>query len=83
MTGPRDKLGPDDVDPEIVFAEVEIARAREAVAQSITALEQEIARTFDWREWIRRRPYLVVAGAFAVGALLGSLRIGRDKPGKR
>jgi hypothetical protein len=81
MTGPRDKLGPDDVDPEILFAEAEIARAREAVAESITALEQEISRTLDWREWMRRRPYLGVAGAFAVGALLGSrFGFGRDKP---
>jgi ElaB/YqjD/DUF883 family membrane-anchored ribosome-binding protein len=81
MTGPRDKLGPEDIDPEILFAEVEIARAREAVAQSITALEQEISRTLDWREWMRRRPYLAVAGAFTVGALLGSLLgFGRDKP---
>jgi ElaB/YqjD/DUF883 family membrane-anchored ribosome-binding protein len=70
----------DEVDPEIVFAEAEIARAREAVAQSITALEQEIARAFDWREWIRRGPYVAVAGAFAVGALLGSiLGSGRHK----
>jgi len=81
MTGPRDKLGPEDIDPEILFAEVEIARAREAVAQSITALEQEISRTLDWREWMRRRPYLAVAGAFTIGALLGSLLgFGRDKP---
>ena len=81
MTGPRDKLGPEDIDPEILFAEVEIARAREAVAQSITALEKEISRTLDWREWMRRRPYLAVAGAFTVGALLGSLLgFGRDKP---
>ena len=80
MTGPRNKLDPDDVDPEIVFAEAEIGRAREAVAESITALEKEIARTFDWRQWIKRRPYLAVAGAFAVGALLGSrLGIGRAK----
>ncbi len=79
MTGPRDKLGPDDVDPEILFAEAEIARAREAVAESITALEQEISRAFDWREWVRRKPYLAVAGALAVGALLGSLSFGRDK----
>ena len=81
MTGPRDKLAPDDVDPEILFAEAEIARAREAVAESITALEREISRTLDWREWMRRRQYLAVAGAFAVGALLGSLLgFGRDKP---
>jgi ElaB/YqjD/DUF883 family membrane-anchored ribosome-binding protein len=66
-------MGADEIDPEIVFAEAEIARAREAVTQSITALEHEIARAFDWREWMRRRPYLAVAGAFAVGALLGSI----------
>jgi ElaB/YqjD/DUF883 family membrane-anchored ribosome-binding protein len=80
MTRARDRMPADEVDPEIVFAEAEIARAREAVAQSITALEQEIARAFDWREWIRRGPYVAVAGAFAVGALLGSiLGSGRHK----
>lgn len=64
--------GPDARDPEIARAEAEIAKARESVAESITALQREISRTFDWRDWIRRSPILAVAAAFAFGALLGS-----------
>lgn len=66
----------DGRDPELVHAEAEIARARESVAESITALQREISRTLDWRDWIRRRPILAVAAAFAVGALLGGRRGG-------
>ena len=58
-------------DPEIVRAEAEIARTREAVALSVVALQKEISRTLDWRERIRQRPLLAVALAFGAGALLG------------
>jgi hypothetical protein len=58
-------------DPEIVRAEAEIARTRETVAESVLALQKEISRTLDWREWIRQRPVLAVALAFGAGALLG------------
>lgn len=63
-------------DPEIVRAEAEIARARDEVASSVAALQQEISRTLDWRDWIGRRPILAVALAFGVGALLGGWRPG-------
>jgi hypothetical protein len=58
-------------DPEIVRAEAEIARTRETVAESVLALQKEISRTLDWREWVRQRPVLAVALAFGAGALLG------------
>ncbi len=61
-------------DPEILRAEAEIARSREAVALSVVALQDEISRTLDWREWIRRKPLLAVALAFGAGALLGGWR---------
>jgi ElaB/YqjD/DUF883 family membrane-anchored ribosome-binding protein len=70
-------------DPEIVRAEAEIARTREAVAQSVTALQQEISRTLDWREWVRRRPFLAVAVALGAGALLGYLQPTNCDPKRR
>lgn len=79
MTDPHDKQSPDEVEPEIRRAEAEIERARESVFRSITALERQISQTFDWREWIRRRPFWAMAGAFGVGALLGSLGGGRRR----
>ena len=59
-------------DPEIVHAEAAIAKTREKVAFSVVALQREISRTLDWREWIRQRPVLAVVVAFGAGALLGS-----------
>jgi len=61
-------------DPEILRAEAEIARARAAVTEKLMALQRELTRTFDWREWIRERPMTAVAAAFGVGVLLGSWR---------
>jgi len=63
-------------DPEILRAEAEIARTREVVALSVAALQKEISRTLDWREWIHRRPLLTLALAFGAGALLGGWRPG-------
>jgi hypothetical protein len=57
--------------PELVEAEQEIARTRERVSQSVLALRQAVARQTDWREWVRRRPLLFVAGAFALGVIWG------------
>lgn len=79
MTVAPDDNSSDGRDPEIARAEAEIARARESVVQSITALQREISRTLDWRDWVRRRPILAVAAAFAVGALVGSRGGGHRK----
>ncbi len=49
----------------------EIERAREQVASSARALRQQVAMRADWRESVRRRPYLCLAGALAVGFVLG------------
>jgi ElaB/YqjD/DUF883 family membrane-anchored ribosome-binding protein len=68
-------------DPEIVRAEAEIARTRETVAESVLALQKEISRTLDWREWVRQRPVLAVALAFGAGALLGVWRPGFRRRG--
>lgn len=71
MTPARKDRGDVTRDPEIARAEAEIARTREEVAQSVSALQVEISRTLDWREWVGRRPILAVALAFGAGALLG------------
>jgi len=78
MTAARGESGNGARDPEILRAEAEIARTREAVALSVMALQREISRTFDWREWVRRRPVLAVAMAFGAGALLGQWRANFD-----
>ena len=83
MTQAKDESGKLARDPEIVRAEAEIARTREAVAQSVMALQQEISRTLDWREWVRRRPFLAVAVALGTGALLGCLQPTNCDPRRR
>jgi hypothetical protein len=55
-------------------AEGDIQRARESVALSLTALQREIARTFDWRHWVCRKPHLSIALAFGLGLALGRHR---------
>lgn len=74
MTAPRDEGDPNDRDPEILRAEAEIARTREAVTESVMALQQEISRAFDWRQWVGRCPAQAVLAAFGVGVLLGLAR---------
>jgi hypothetical protein len=73
MTAAKDETEQGARDPEIVRAEAEIAQTREKVALSVMALQREITRKLDWREWVGRRPVLAVALAFGAGALLGSL----------
>ncbi len=52
-------------------AQADIQRTREKVALSVTALEREIARTMDWREWVCRKPHFSLGLAFGLGVLLG------------
>ena len=60
--------------PELAQAEKDVELARERVAASVMALRNEVARRADWREWIRRRPGLFMAGAFIAGFLWGRRR---------
>ena len=76
MTAAKDEGGNGVRDPAIARAEAEIARTRETVALSVMALQREISRKLDWREWVGQRPVLAVALAFGAGALLGSWRSG-------
>ena len=73
MTAAKDETEQGARDPEIVRAEAEIAQTREKVALSVMALQREITRKLDWREWVRQRPVIAVALAFGAGALLGTL----------
>lgn len=50
----------------------DIERTREQLATSVVALKHEVAVRTDWREWVRRRPGLVLGAAFAVGLYLGT-----------
>jgi ElaB/YqjD/DUF883 family membrane-anchored ribosome-binding protein len=79
MTPARDNGGNDVRNPEILRAEADIARTRETVTRSVMALQQEISRRLDWREWIRQRPLLAVGLSFSVGALLGCWRHGQHR----
>jgi hypothetical protein len=63
--------------PELAQAEADVERARERVTASVMALRNEVARRTDWREWVRRRPGAVLAGAFVLGFLLGRRRLRR------
>jgi hypothetical protein len=52
----------------------DLERTRAELARSVQALRQEVARTVDWREWIRRHPAAFLIGAFTVGFALGIRR---------
>jgi len=52
----------------------EIARAREQITWSAQALRSEVATRMDWRAHVRRRPWAFLAGAAAVGFVLGLRR---------
>jgi hypothetical protein len=49
-----------------------IARAREEIAESLENLKDKMTATTDWREWVRHKPGLFVAAAFAVGFIIGT-----------
>lgn len=56
---------------ELSRATSELTRARDQLVVSMGALEQEIAHTLDWRDWIRCRPGTALAIAFTIGLLIG------------
>jgi hypothetical protein len=62
---------PKQNDSELDLAAAELVRRRESLALSMSALELEIDRTFDWREWVRRKPGMALALAFGLGVLVG------------
>ena len=55
-------------------ARLEIARARAQIASSAAELKAEVAGLPEWREWVRKKPWLFIGGAFALGFLIGRRR---------
>lgn len=60
--------------PELARVEADIARTRERVSRSVLALRAEISKRADWRDWVRRKPGLLMATAFMVGFIWGRRR---------
>jgi hypothetical protein len=60
-----------DDDTDLSRASADLENAREKFVLSLGAVEREISHALDWREWVRRRPGIAVAFAFALGVFLG------------
>lgn len=56
-------------DPAVIRAGIEEARAE--IAASMIALRQEVDHRLDWRQHVRRHPWVVLGLAFAVGWAIG------------
>jgi len=56
---------------ELLRAASDLVHTREQFVASMGALEEEIKRTFDWREWVRSRPGTAIGIAFTVGLFIG------------
>lgn len=60
-----------DNESELQRAGADLERAREKVVLSLGAVQREVKHALDWRGWVRRRPHMVLAFAFALGVYLG------------
>ena len=63
-----------DDNAEVARAMAELGRARDDFSLSMSALERGLVRSFDWREWVRRRPGTALVMAFGLGIFLGRRR---------
>jgi len=61
------------MDAELARADAELDQRRDQLVLSMGALEREITRTLDWREWVRRKPGTAFCLAFGLGLLLGRM----------
>lgn len=59
---------------ELRVIQEEIARARAEVARSVTALRDRVARSVDWRGWVRSRPRVAFLLSFGLGVWVGLRR---------
>ena len=53
------------------IARLQIEEDEQELAVLVDAVRRKLVRSVDWHEWIRRWPLPAVAGAFAVGWVLG------------
>ena len=58
-------------DAEVARADAELDERRDQFVVSMGALEREVTRTLDWREWVRRKPGTALCLAFGLGIFLG------------
>ena len=61
-------------DAAVTRAVAELEDARDKFSLSMIALERGVARSFDWRTWVGRKPGTALALAFGLGILLGRQR---------
>jgi hypothetical protein len=66
-------------DAALEETEAEIERTRERLSASLGALREEISDLADWRSWVESRPLPFLAGAFALGFLVGLATSGRGR----
>jgi len=60
-----------EAEHEVTCASAELDHTRDQFVASMGALEHEITRALDWREWVRRRVGIALALSFGLGLLLG------------
>jgi hypothetical protein len=58
-------------DSPLARASMQLEHSRAQFVGSMRALEAEVTRSLDWRQWVRRKPAVVLALAFGVGLFLG------------
>ena len=58
-------------DAAVARAVAELEDARDRFSLSMIALERGVARSFDWRAWVGRKPGTALALAFGLGIFLG------------
>jgi hypothetical protein len=63
------------MDFELTRASEDLARSRDQFVVSMGVLEQEVTRTLDWRQWVRRRPGMALCLAFGLGLFVGRRRL--------
>lgn len=51
----------------------ELSAARERLARKLETVEASLQPLGDWREAVRRKPWLAVGGAFAVGYVVAKI----------